>query len=288
LFFDVILPLLCLGLLALGIVWAIVQSLRYHAAIKLIDQIEANDHPLFCTYSSGDKFRVRQINGEQFPRRSFVTTVTPEHIGFYAIPRDTTRDFGITPDQLRWFGRPEKYYSGGNDIWFHVEHEGRWYLITARLTQYKMRGFVRAIKAISSPELITAYRRQRPYIHYGPVRAQPAAQDMLGAWTLGDPVSLYLMPRFLVKLDGSKISQAIPLETVQQVSAIQRLDQPGAAGLVRFVVNGEPVAYALDHHEAFATALAEAAKRTLEDPVLWERKKKKPDDFEDEEDDDFR
>lgn len=278
-FFDVVLPLIVFGLLVLGIALVVIQSKYYRTAIKLIQQLEAAEHPLFSAYSGGDKFQVRPVNGKHSPRRSFVIAVTPEHIACYAIPRDTMRDFVITPDELRWFGRPEKYSPGINSIWFEVERETGWFLVEVRLSQYKMRGLVRAVKEIVSPELVTAYRRQRPYIHYGPVRAQPATQDILGAWTLGDPVSLYLMPRFLVRLENLIVPQTIPLETVQQVSAIQRLDQPGAAGLVRFVVDNEPVAFALDQHEAFAAALAEAAKRTLEDPVQWQRKKKKPDEF---------
>jgi preprotein translocase subunit Sec61beta len=286
-FFDLVLPLLCLGLLLLGIILAIIQSMHFRAARQLIDQLETSEHPLFGVYADGKKFDITQINGGRTPRLLYVVVVKPGQIGFYTIPRDPKRDFTLTPDELRWFGRPEKYHPGANEIWLHVERDGGWLVVKARLSQYKMRGLVRAMKEIMPPDLITAYRRQRPYIHYGPVRAQSAAQDMLGAWTLGDPVSLYLMPRFLVKLVGPTVCSLIPLETVQQVSAIQRLDQPGAAGLIRFVVSEEIHAYALDQHESFAAALAEAAKRTLEDPVLWQRKKKKPDEFDDEEEDDF-
>ncbi len=77
-------------------------------------------------------------------------------------------------------------------------------------------------------------------------------------------------------MQGAAVQRTIALDTVQSISAIRRLDQPQAAGLVRFEVGDEALAFALDAYETFAAALADAAKRTLEDPVQWQRKKKKP------------
>jgi len=51
-------------------------------------------------------------------------------------------------------------------------------------------------------------------------------------------------------------------------------------GLVRFNADDVTYAFALDEYETWAADLAEAAKRTLEDPV--ERKRKSKDDDEDE------
>jgi len=155
------------------------------------------------------------------------------------------------------------------------EHRGQWVLVKAHLYREKMMALVRALKQVATEEQVIAYRRRRPYIHFGPVEVQPAKQDVLGAWTLGEPRHLYLTPVALVLLAGDRIKRLIPLEAVQQVSAIRRIDQPKAPGLVRFEADGKPLAFALQPHEAFAAALAEAAKRTLEDPVQWQRKKKK-------------
>ena len=83
------------------------------------------------------------------------------------------------------------------------------------------------------------------------------------------------MPSHIVVLSGDETRRVIPLDAVQNVSAIRRLDQPDAAGLLRFEAQGEPLAFALAHHETFAAQMAEAARRTLEDPVQWARKKKK-------------
>jgi hypothetical protein len=87
------------------------------------------------------------------------------------------------------------------------------------------------------------------------------------------------MPAFLVVLDAAKVQRTFPLHIIQGIAAVERMDRPRAAGLVRFEVEGEKFAFALDRHVEFAEALAEAAKRTLEDPLQWQRKKKKPDDI---------
>lgn len=186
--------------------------------------------------------------------------------------------FGCSPTELRWFGRPRKYSPGVNELWLHAETAAGWQLIHIRLSQTDMRALVRALKQMASPELVTAYRRRRPYIHYGPVVAQPAVQDIHGAWTLDAPVRLYLMPRFLVILDVVP-PRALPLEQVQQIGALRRLDAPAADGLVRFTAGGERLAFALPDHDAFAQQLAEAARRTLEAPLERKAKSKPHDDY---------
>jgi len=50
---------------------------------------------------------------------------------------------------------------------------------------------------------------------------------------------------------------------------------------VRFQFGDEALAFAVDDHQRFASLLGEAARRTLEDPVEWQRKKKKPDEDDD-------
>jgi hypothetical protein len=91
------------------------------------------------------------------------------------------------------------------------------------------------------------------------------------------------MPRFLIILSSSTVLRKIPLVTIQQIGAFRRLDEPNASGLVRFRAEEETLAFALDNYEGFAASLAEAARRTLEAPVMQKQKKK--DDEEDEDED---
>jgi hypothetical protein len=274
--------LVILGLAAsvAGLVGSAVQAGRRRKAIQaLVAQITETDQPLFVVYSYELKFRVQAINGPSSSWRPFVIAVTPDQINLYPAPSGERTV--IPAARLRWFGRPKKYTSGPNELWLHAEDDGGWRLVRLRLYRDTMQALIRALKEIATPEQVIAYRRQRPYVHFGPVQARPATQDIHGVWALAGPVDLYLMPLFLVLMQGASVQRTIPLETVQQVSAIRRIDQPRADGLVRFEAGGETLAFALKPHEAFATALAEAAKRTLEDPVQWQRKKKKPDDDED-------
>jgi len=274
-----------LALAAWGTGRMIVGSRRRRTAQALVKQFNADSSTLLCFHSEWGRFRVATINGARTRWQPFVIAISPRRIAIRDLAPESRGAIEFAPADLRWFGRPKKYTSGTNTIWLHVALDGRWQRVELRLTRLPMQALVRALKQVATPEQVIAYRRQRPYVHFGPVPARPASQDVYGAWTLGEPASLYLTPAHLVVLAGETIQQAIPLETIQNVSAARRIDQPDEAGLVRFSADGTAAAYALDDHEAFAGALSEAARRTLEDPVAWQRKKKKSDEDDDLNDD---
>lgn len=236
-------------------------------------------HPLVSLYSNRLRLEVLTMGGEKRKWRSYVVAVTPEQIAFYPAQRPGADPYFVLPTAaLRWFGRPEKYRPvSKNELRLHAEMDGRWVMVRLWLHREPMQKLVRVIKEIATEQQIIAYRRRRPYIHAGPILVHPAKQDLHGAWTLDDMRHLYLTPGFLVLLHGETVDKVFPLAQVQRIAAVQRLDQPGATGLVRFEVVGEPYAFAMSHHEQFAAQMAEAAKRTLEDPVQWQRKKKKAD-----------
>ncbi len=261
------------AVLAWGIAAGVRDSRRRSRALVLLRQF--NDEALCCLYSSGSRFLVVTINGSHTRRQPFVIAVMPACLSVYSLHGDSVPSLSFTPEQLRWFGRPKKYSYGLNEIWLHAAIDGRWVLLKLWLNREPMQKLVRALKEFATPEQVIAYRRRRPYVHYGPVTVRPAEQDMLGAWTLGDSVALYLMPTGLVLLDGAAVRQVIPLSTIQGVSAIRRAERLNTAGLVRFTGNDKPVAFALKPYEAFASALADAARHTLEDPVEWLSRKKK-------------
>jgi len=253
--------------------WGIRRAVRLQRAIDTrLAIIEAQDAPILVLKYWGHSYQVAPLKGKALDWQSCIVTVTPKDIVLYDRTALLEERLRVAAESLRWFGRPKKYSSGDNDIWLHVEKDGEWTLLKLRLPHSSMQDFVRAIKAITPPELVTAYRRRRPYIHAGPEKAQPATQDIHGAWMLDEPVELYLMPRFLVILRAGKVLRKLALEGVQEIGALRRLDAPGSQGLVRFRVEEETFAFALPHHETFAGLLAEAAKRTLEAPL--ERKQK--------------
>ncbi|NWG16395.1 MAG: hypothetical protein HXY41_07145 [Chloroflexi bacterium] len=255
------------------------QIRRQRAIAARLEQIIAAGEPPLLVINRADLRHERAfIGGVSGSARAGALVLTPGRLTLYERTPQMREIVSFTPEQLRWFGRPHKYTGGYNDIWLHVENDDGWLLLKMRLYRTPMAELVRALKAFAAPDLVTAYRRRRPYIHAGPYQAAPAAQDIYGAWSLAEPVSLYLMPRFLVILNGGTVLRKIPLEAVQQIGALRRLDAPGAPGLVRFRAEEETFAFALDAHETLARALAEAAKRTLEAPL--ERKQKARDDEE--------
>lgn len=259
-----------------GAVVAVREGRRRGAAQALIDRLQQDDPDCTCLYGGAARASVETINGPRSGREPFVIALSQTRIALYPLNAGLPPRVEFAPADLRWFGRPKKYSPNTNEIWLHVEHAGGWLRLALRFPRTQMESLVRTLKAIATPEQVTAYRRRRPYIHAGPLPASPAAQDMLGAWVLGAPRALYLMPSHLVVLDGAAVQCAIPLEQVQKIAAVRRLDQSGTAGLVRFEAGNETLAFALDGYDTFAATLAEAARRTLEDPIQWQRKKKKP------------
>lgn len=275
---------LLLLMIALVFVAVVIVERRQRAAEALCrDHLAHADGMLWSSYSYGPRFQITTVNQGTTRGKPYVVAVLTSGIAIYPIPFRPDARLVIGTDQVRWFGRPRKYHYGVNELWLHTQRDFYWQVFKLRLDQGRMQDLVRALKEVLPPDQVTAYRRRRPYVHHGPVEARPAEQDMHGSWTLGDALSLYLMPAALVLLRDDRVDRVIALASVQKVSAIRRLDQPQADGLVRFECDGAPLVYALPRHDEFATALAEAARRTLEDPVQWQRKKKKGEVVEDDE-----
>ena len=207
--------------------------------------------------------------------------VTHKRIAIYKYPEPQPL-FTIQPHELRGFWRPQKYTDGINEMWIHAHIGLTWYILKIRLQKFAMQKLVRAMKDIATEEQTKAYRRRRPYIHRGLSPAFPATQNIHGAWELDSPVALYIMPLRLVIFVGNEVQQTVPLAAVQNIAVLKRMEGGNPPGLVRFTAGEETLAFAMDDYEAWASELAEAAKRTLEEPISRKRKAK-----DDEDDDDY-
>jgi hypothetical protein len=272
--------LIFVGFIAL-LAWVIIVQIRHQQAIqKRLDEIRPEIEPVEIINDWQLRYTIQKINLAPRGAGKGIVAVTYRAIIVYDRTKAVKEQFRWPIENLRWFGRPQKYHDGINEIWLHFEQDDGWYLLALNMNRGQMQTFVRAMKQATTPELITAYRRRRPYTHVGPVTAHNATQDIYGAWTLTDAVSLYLMPRYLALFDDAHLLRKIPLENIQQIGALRRLDAPGVQGLVRFRAEEEAFSFALNDHESFAASLAEAAKRTLEAPI--ERKQKGKDEEEDE------
>ncbi len=278
------------------VLWGGISFYRSHRITKraeaIAEQVKSSD-PLYCSsHWYLTKYRLDSIVAPENSRarwrrgkwRRCVLVVTEKHVAVYAVERDEDEKFAFTPGELRWFGRPVKYRSGVNEMWMHAQIGATWHLLRVKLYRLEMQALVRAMKQIATYEQVKAYRRRRPYIHRGPKRAHPATQDIHGAWSLDAPVDLYLTPLFLVIFHAGEVAQEIALSDIQQIGAFKRLDAPQSDGLVRFTIEArhdlhdDTLAFALEDYEAWAAYLAEAAKRTLEEPVLRKGKEEEWDD----------
>jgi hypothetical protein len=264
-----------------GIAWSIHQIRILRAANALVQRLRAEGALLVVSRLNAN-FRVITIGENDSGWRAGVINVSPEAIFFYPRMSETDDSLSFPRDALRWFGRPLKYHDGRNEIWLHFEQAGRWHLVKMRMNRYLLADVVRALKQFAAPPLVTAYRRRRPYVHFGPVQAQPAEEDIHGAWTLDLPITLYLTPAHVVLLRGAQVQRLISLEAVQKVVAMRRIDQPNADGLVVFDAEGETFAFASKAYQALAQALADAARRSLEEPLLQKQKGKKYDEDDEE------
>lgn len=242
--------------------------------------------PLFSSdvFYDATNYQLYVINPQMERQRWRFCLFSIESDGMHLYPETPKMDIHIhfTRESLRWFGRPEKYNPDKNDMWLHFESGGLWHWLHLKTHKAPMERIVRAMKQVATPEQVKAYRRHRPYVHYGPLPARFGEQDLYGAWLVyPDTLSLYLTPLQLVVMDGENVRRVLPLEKIQQIEVMRRVDEPDSpAGVVRFKVGEEIYAYIMRDYIGFGAALIEAAKRSLEDPPQFYGKKKDMDEDE--------
>ncbi|MCU0514927.1 MAG: hypothetical protein MUE40_20415 [Anaerolineae bacterium] len=224
------------------------------------------------------RWRVVAPGAQRLPRPADgLLVVTENTLSLYQPQSETLVALATYPlADLRGFWRPQKYQPGTNEMWLHWHHAGTWQVLHVYQERGRMAALVAALKQVATPEQVKAYRRQRPYIHREPAAARPAVQNLQGAWELAAPVMLYLMPLFLVIMQGGQVQRWIDLHQIQFITALPRLDAPPGEGLLRFKdeASGDTLAFAVAEYAAWAEDLAQAAKRTLEEPVFRKQKGK--------------
>lgn len=268
--------------------WGARQIRILRAANALVHRLRA-EGALIAVSPLNSSARVVTLGERDTGWYAAAFSITSEQLTIYPRTETMSEQISFPAAELRWFGRPVKYHDGRNEIWLHFEQAGRWYVVKLRMSRYLLADVVRALKQLAAPELVTAYRRRRPYIHYGPTTVRPAEEDIHGAWTLDERVCLYVTPAQVVLMSerGWAVERVIPLERVQKVTAMRRIDQPNADGLVVFdaeaeaeaEADGEALAFAAKDYQALAQALADAARRSLEAPLRQKQKGKKYDDY---------
>lgn len=268
-------------------IYGYLEIRRVSRTAKLVDRLRQYD-PLFLSDRwTRVRYTIDSLTDSASKWQRGTLLITHKRIAIYPFrpddPDTAEALFTINPHEIQGFWRPIKYMAGENEIWIHTQIGDTWHILKMTLYQYDMQKLIRAMKLITTPEQVTAYRRRRPYIHRDLTTAFPAHQTLTGAWETDSAIQLYLMPLFLVILVDGKVRDRIALSDIQEIAALKRMDGGKPEGLIRFFVDNVLQAYALNEYEVWASDLADASKRTLEDPVTRKRKSKDDDFDEDDE-----
>lgn len=281
-----------IGASVAGLAGWIHWSLRHDRAVRARLAALKSEGAIWTAYLPSATARGQQLNGRNAETlRGYVLAVLPDGLRIYPIADEITEFDGISAADIRWFGRPHKYRNDGvpQEMRIHVQRKTGWYIYEVWLTKHYMVQLVRAMKQIVSPELVKAYRRRRPYVHFGPREVCMAKQTIHGEWELSEPYTAYLTPLELVFLVGPEVVQRFSVAEVQDIQLVRKLDETQrrrfgqrddgvAEGIMRFRVGDVTHAMALRRYDEFAEALAQAAKRSLEEPVTRKQKLKDDDD----------
>lgn len=259
-----------------GIAWGAYETRRNRRVLNLILELIKHD-PLYLS----NRWTVIKYQwvaaGEGAKWQRCILLLTHKRIAIYPYPpppENIEPLVTIQPHEIMGFWRPIKYHAGTNELWIHAQIGLTWSIVKLQLYYNDMQSLIRAMKEISTEEQTKAYRRRRPYIHREPTLAFPAKQSLTGEWEIGKSLRLYLMPLYLLIFAGDEVQHRIDLAEIQAIAALKRMEGGHPAGLIRFHYADEDLAFALDDYEAWASDLAEAAKRTLEEPVMRKRKSK--------------
>jgi hypothetical protein len=240
---------------------------QHHLRRYLKNIHRAHEKIAFSIAPSRGRLQMEQIGFGSGRGRPFILVLTRNELIVYPESPEMREYHVFGREQLRWFGHPE-----AEQLWLHFERNGRWWVLRMALGYDDKLRVLAALRDFA-PGLMPPYHRGL-HVHYDPVSARRAEQEITGEWTLYEQRTLYLMPLYVVVLNDNTVQDALPVESITHVASVPRLDAPG--GVVRFRVAGEDLAFALDDYEAFAVALAEAAKRSLDAPLeIVERKGKK-------------
>jgi hypothetical protein len=147
----------------------------------------------------------------------------------------------------------------------HMERDHRWGML------------VLFVKAADAQALQKLHKRARPdltpYEHSESqwYNAQLAHQTLEGGLTFGADVTLCLVGRTMVVLQGDTILAKLAANGVRRVVATE---QQGTRGLVRLFSATETTLFAADDYIALATHIADTARCPLDIVTVAERKSK--------------
>jgi hypothetical protein len=211
--------------------------------------------------------------GERVPReRKAIVAVLPGYVAVYPLTIRMREAFTFNTDDIRWFSLVRGYSDLEREIALDLEKDLQWIDLRIRMDKASIKKLTEAMEPIAPNTVLFTRSRRRPNVRLDPVQAWPATQDIHGAWTLDDPVKLCITPLYLVVLRDGYVQNSFLLTALEDIRADKRLDDPDAAGLVRFTVADATFAYAVNDYAGFAETLAGAIKRNVEESAGQKQK----------------
>lgn len=265
------------GTILVGTLWGYISFQQNKQTVRLLYRLY-QEQPFYLSETHDRVACQWQAMGEKDSKqwRPCILFVGHKRLAVYPRPaqEDASPLVSIAPHELRGFWRPIPYHSGENEVQIHAQIGLTWGILRLKLPQSQMYLLIRAIKELSTADQIKAYRRQRPYPQKGLSPAYPAEQRLTGEWELFNPVDLYLTPLHLLVLRQGEIQKVFNLDQIQQIGALKRMEGLQNEGVFRFHAENKVYAFATNDYEAWAESLADAAKRSLEEPVMRKQKSK--------------
>jgi hypothetical protein len=215
---------------------------------------------------------IAKLGERALRERKAIVAVLPNYVAIYPLTVRMQEAFTFNTDDIRWFSLVRGYSDLEREIALDLEKDLQWVDLRIRMDKASIKKLTEAMEPIAPNTVLFTRSRRRPNVRPDPVQAWPATQDIHGAWTLDDPVKLCITPLYLVVLRDGYVQNSFLLPALENIRADKRLDNPDAAGLVRFTAADETFAYAVNDYAGFAEALAGAIKRNVEESAGQKQK----------------
>jgi hypothetical protein len=172
--------------------------------------------------------------------------------------------------EIQWVSAISQPQEGIAEMSLHLEIDKRWRILILQMPEAEMLLLGRLLQ-----QIIPASRLNlgRPAAHpIGPLAARIAEDSLQGESSLGEEISLYLLPQILIVLKGDMVKAKLDTSSIRRVLAVEKLSgrldsllKPALSdGVVRLYSLYETAAFALPQYRELAEEISFLARCPLE------------------------
>lgn len=172
--------------------------------------------------------------------------------------------------EIQWVSAIALPQEGIAEISIHLEIEKRWRILILQMPEAELLLLARLLQQVIPTSRLNI---GRPPAHpIGPLAARIAEDNWQGESSLGQEVSLYLLPQLLIVLSGDLVRAKLDTSSIRRVLAVEkvsgRLDnllKPSVPdGVVRLYSLYETAAFALSQYRELAEEISYLARCPME------------------------